>query len=105
MCGVDGETFPSSCHASRHHSHVDYPGQCDDASLKKVFKNSVLLGTLNARCETVTELHKCPGADCQNNIIPEGSCCPICGKAFIAKMNIQKWYKEKKTHAMLFNLS
>lgn len=86
MCGVDGETFKSICHASRYNSHLDYPGQCDEVEPKNnVFsKSSAFLAHFNPRCQTVTELARCPQVNCVNRVIPEGSCCPICGKEFSA---------------------
>ena len=85
MCGVDGVTFPSICHASLHNSHVDYPGRCDEVDPKNngILKNSVIVGHFNPRCKTVKELARCPGVNCENRVIPEGSCCLICGKRFI----------------------
>ena len=82
MCGVDGVTFASSCHAARLNSHVDYPGPCDQVDPKNnVTMNSKDPGAnYNRRCKTVEELARCPEIACSKHVIPEGSCCRACGK-------------------------
>ncbi|KAL9959549.1 hypothetical protein ACROYT_G032880 [Oculina patagonica] len=89
MCGVDGVTLQSICHASLHNSHVDYPGQCDEVDPKNnhFMENSALVGHFNPRCKTVAELARCPDVNCVNPVIPEGSCCPICGTAVSIRLD------------------
>ena len=80
MCGVDGVTFASSCHAALFNSHVDYPGECDEVEQQEnVFMSSTDL-YYNRRCKTVEELARCPDIECTKHVVSEGSCCPACGK-------------------------
>ena len=89
MCGVDGVTSASSCHAALLNSHVDYPGECDDVDPQNnVFMSNTDLH-YNRRCKTVKELARCPDIECTKPVVSEGSCCPACGK-YTVKLKIDR---------------
>ena len=55
MCGVNGVTFKSICHAAVHNNYVDYPGMCDDVDPKYNidFNKRLFHEYVNPRCKTV----------------------------------------------------
>ncbi|XP_050097347.1 reversion-inducing cysteine-rich protein with Kazal motifs [Anopheles aquasalis] len=71
VCGVNGVTYRSECHAWSDYSTVDYNGPCQEVGL--------ISPTLEAKCSSI----KCPKRKSQNcsPVLPPGACCPVCGTA------------------------
>ena len=71
MCGVNGETYSSTCAARSARVIVDYQGRCKAVG-------TGLNHDDKSRCESVT----CPEIKPLNckGIVPPGACCPHCGK-------------------------
>jgi len=89
VCGANGETFPSRCHARSMRVSVDYLGECSavpsrgTGMLFFIVTYMYYLPRLDGGskmaplCESIT----CPELDfpgCRT-VIPYGTCCPICG--------------------------
>ena len=79
---MGGVTLQSACHAQLSHSHVDYPGECEDQlGIDNMIHNSNMSEEyVSTQCKMVLEMARCPFADCGEPVVPEGACCSICGK-------------------------
>ncbi len=71
VCGVNGETYDSRCHAENAYVAVDYSGGCTD-----VPGTNVLQTNIRGNCADVV----CPQLppDCVG-VLSHDSCCPQCG--------------------------
>ena len=71
VCGVNGETYDSRCHAENAYVAVDYSGRCTD-----VPGTNVLQTNIRGNCADVV----CPQLppDCVG-VLSHDSCCPQCG--------------------------
>ncbi|KAK3735318.1 hypothetical protein QZH41_018729, partial [Actinostola sp. cb2023] len=82
VCGTDGVTFQSDCHANLFSRHVDYPGACESIAAKpEIVIEDNKSFYVNRRCGKVQEMARCLYATCKSTVIPEGSCCLVCGVA------------------------
>ena len=71
VCGVNGETYDSSCHANNAYVAVDYLGPCKDVPGTNIHETEVI-----GKCRNVV----CPQLppDCVG-VLSHDSCCPQCG--------------------------
>lgn len=62
-------------------SHIDYRGECEAAHARPILvpdedRPDHLVDTV---CSRIREKGRCPEPECAHTVIPEGSCCPVCG--------------------------